>query len=160
MKRVTRALLGRMPLPVIGAESDKNARGQALVIAGSASVPGAVLLAGVAALRAGAGKLQLATDRTIAAQVGLAVPEAMVIALAGRGTTRVLARHVERADAILIGPGMDEAGAITTLVAQVAKHVRDDATIVLDAAALRAADRIGRGILTPHTGEMAELFGV
>jgi len=37
-----------------------------LVVGGSAEVPGAVLLAGVAALRAGAGKLQLATVRDAA----------------------------------------------------------------------------------------------
>jgi NAD(P)H-hydrate repair Nnr-like enzyme with NAD(P)H-hydrate dehydratase domain len=78
---VTRALLRRMPLPQPGSDDDKDARGRVLVIGGSAQVAGAVLLAGVAALRSGAGKLQLATVASAAAALGMAVPEALVIAL-------------------------------------------------------------------------------
>ncbi len=51
---LTPALLRERPLPV-PEEGSKEARGSAFVIGGSASVPGAALLAGVAALRAGAG---------------------------------------------------------------------------------------------------------
>lgn len=160
MKRVTPALLRRMPLPRLDGESDKDARGRVLVIAGSEGVPGAVLLAGVAALRAGAGKLQLATPKAVAIQLGLAVPEAMVIALPKRGDMRVLRPHVEQADAILIGPGMDEATPIATLVGDVAKRMRPEATLVLDAVGIRAAGRLRRGIITPHSGEMADLLGI
>ena len=52
-----------------------------LVVGGSVEVPGAALLAAIAALRAGAGKLQIATCRSIATQLGLAVPEALVLGL-------------------------------------------------------------------------------
>ena len=52
-----------------------------LVIGGSVEVPGAALLAGIAALRAGAGKLQIATGRSVAPHLGLAVPEALVAGL-------------------------------------------------------------------------------
>jgi hydroxyethylthiazole kinase-like uncharacterized protein yjeF len=149
-----------MPLPNVDAESDKNARGQTLVIAGSEGVPGAALLAGVAALRAGAGKLQLATVEPVAIHLGLAVPEAMVIALPRRDWTRRLAPHVAQADAILIGPGMDDDAPMHKLVGDVAKRMRADATLVLDAAAIPAADRIGRGVITPHSGEMAALLDV
>lgn len=158
--RVTPALLRRMPLPKPSAESDKNARGAALVIAGSEGVPGAALLAGVAALRAGAGKLQLATSKAVAIQLGLAVPEALVIPLPRSGGIRALNPHVKKADAILIGPGMDEDAPMHTLVGDVAKRMRPEATLVLDVTAIRAAERIRRGIITPHSGEMADLLDV
>jgi hypothetical protein len=63
---VTGELLRRMPLPRPGQDGDKEERGRVLVIGGSREVPGGALLAGVAALRAGAGKLQIATNRSIA----------------------------------------------------------------------------------------------
>ena len=82
---VTRALLRRIPLPLPDAESDKDARGRVLAVGGSAQTPGAILLAGVAALRAGAGKLQLATVRGASSALGVAVPEALVVALEEAG---------------------------------------------------------------------------
>ena len=159
-RKVTPALLRRMPLPTPDAQSDKEARGRVLIVAGSEAVPGAALLAGVSALRAGAGKLQIATAKPVAIQLGLAVPEAMVIGMPPGSGIRLLGPHVEAADAILIGPGMDEGGAMRRLVRDVAKRMKPDATLVLDAAAIRAADRIRRGIITPHSGEMANLLGV
>ena len=57
-KAVTPALLRAWPLPDGG--SGKDDRGSVLVIGGARKTPGAALLAGVAALRAGAGRLTLA----------------------------------------------------------------------------------------------------
>jgi ADP-dependent NAD(P)H-hydrate dehydratase len=42
-------------------------------------VPGAALLAGLGALRSGAGVLQIATCKSIASHLGMAMPEAMVV---------------------------------------------------------------------------------
>ena len=78
---VTADLLRGMPLPALSDDSDKDERGRVLVVAGSREVPGGALLAGVAALRAGAGKLQIATAASVAPYLGLAVPEALVVAL-------------------------------------------------------------------------------
>ncbi|HEY4304443.1 MAG TPA: NAD(P)H-hydrate dehydratase [Gemmatimonadaceae bacterium] len=149
-----------MPLPKIGGASDKEDRGCAMVIGGSEATPGAALLAGVAALRAGAGKLQIATPNDVAIQLGLAVPEAMVIGLPSRAAMRKLAPHLSQADAILIGPGMDEKAATASLVRDVAKRMQVDATLVLDAVAIRWADHLRRGVITPHSGEMADLMDV
>ena len=98
---ITRALLERMPLPKLHGDDDKEARGRVLVVGGSTLVPGALLLAGEAALRAGAGKLQLATARGASVGLGLAVPEALVVPLPQTrggeiGSKRIHAR-VERA---------------------------------------------------------------
>ncbi len=160
MKNVTPALLRRMPLPTLDSDGDKDTRGCALVIAGSTIVPGAVLLAGVATLRAGAGKLQLASDDAVAIQLGLAVPEALVIPLSKRGVKTALASHVAQADAILIGPGMEEGSAMKRLVRDVASLTGDETPLVLDAAALVGAEYLARGVITPHAGEMATLLGI
>jgi ADP-dependent NAD(P)H-hydrate dehydratase len=73
---VTADLLREWQLEAPG--SSKDARGAALVVGGSSSTPGAVILAGESALRAGGGKLQVATARSTAGQVSLALPEALV----------------------------------------------------------------------------------
>jgi ADP-dependent NAD(P)H-hydrate dehydratase len=174
-KEITPALLRRMPLPPLDADADKETRGQVLVVGGSMRVPGAILLAGVAALRAGAGKLQLATVRGGALSLGLAVPESLVIALpatsageiAGSRAWRALKPHAETTSAVLVGPGMIGDGAAPMIRALV-KALGDDATLVLDSAALlslRGNEQMlialdGRAVLTPHAGEMATLLGI
>lgn len=66
---ITPRLLRGWPLPV-PEDGDKEARGRVLVIGGSEELPGAVLLAGEATLRTGAGKLRLAVPAAIAPWVG------------------------------------------------------------------------------------------
>ena len=63
---IDHASLRRWPLPEPDEAGDKNDRGRVLVIGGGRSVPGAIVLSAIAALRAGAGKLQLATVREAA----------------------------------------------------------------------------------------------
>ena len=114
---LTADFLRSIPLPQPSADGDKDKRGRVLVIAGSAQVPGGALLAGVAALRAGAGKLQIATSASVAIHLGLAVPEALVIAVPELPTgglmlegADLLLDRANRCDAVLIGPGMVDAG--------------------------------------------------
>ena len=173
---VTRALLRRMPLPRPDAEGDKNSRGCVLAVGGSAETPGAILLAGVAALRAGAGKLQLATVQSVAAALGIAVPESLVVALAetrggeisGDAPARAMRDRVAHVDALLIGPGMSSERAARALMHGFVRRLGEDATLVLDASAVTALhgdddallELHGRAVLTPHAGEMATLLGV
>src|SRR4051812_13111510 len=79
--RVTGALLKRWPLPALEGMAGKEDRGRVLVVGGSAQNPGGALLAALAALRAGAGKLQIATARSAAAALAVRVPEARVMPL-------------------------------------------------------------------------------
>lgn len=173
-RAVTPALLRRIPLPALDHAGDKHTRGQVLVVGASVRVPGAILLSGVAALRAGAGKLQLATVEQVSVSLGLAVPESLVIALPathdgeidGARAGRLLREYLERADAVLIGPGM--LNATSELLGEIVKHLGDDTMLVIDAAALEVlgsspsaiAPAAGRTILTPHAGEMATILGV
>ena len=80
-RALTAAELKRHPLPAVRG-GDKDSHGQILIIAGSRDVPGAGLLAAHGAMRAGAGKLQIAVPDDIAIPLGIAMPEAMVVGFA------------------------------------------------------------------------------
>jgi hydroxyethylthiazole kinase-like uncharacterized protein yjeF len=176
---ITPALLRRMPLPPLAEDGDKESRGRVLVVGGSMLVPGAILLAGVATLRAGAGKLQLATVRGAAVGLALEVPEALVVPLpqtrageiAGARAVAPLRDYAGGAGALLLGPGMMTGPSAVALLAGLLRHLGDDTTLVLDGAGLVALREVGRSarrlaplagrlVLTPHAGEMASLLDV
>ncbi|HUS24829.1 MAG TPA: NAD(P)H-hydrate dehydratase [Candidatus Binatia bacterium] len=163
--RVDAALLRRWPLPMPGPDGDKEARGRVLIIAGSREMPGAAILAAHAALRAGAGKLCVATAASVAGAVGCAVPEARVIALresAAGGVDPAEARRVaEDFDAALIGPGMLDERAVHAFARAFLLRA-GAAPVVLDATAMGlvcdgALPAGAQVVLTPHAGELAHL---
>ncbi len=168
-------LLRTIPLPPPG--EDKNKRGRVLIAGGNHAVPGAALLAAEAALRAGAGKLQVATGRSVAPGLALRLPEALVMGLSetesgdlGPDATEALAKAAKRTDAVLLGPGMMDRDVAMELVQGVLALLDAVAgpAIVLDAGALcghtalRDALRphAGRAVLTPHAGEMATVLDI
>jgi ADP-dependent NAD(P)H-hydrate dehydratase len=172
------ALLRGWPLPVPGDDSDKEARGHVLILGGSREMPGAVILAATAALRAGAGKLTIATGRSVAQLVALAIPESRVLGLgeneAGGFTVEAVAALDPLADkinAILIGPGMQDEAATARLVHALLPRLEgSDTRVLLDAEAMGALLHPPGGeapfrfntpvLLTPHAGEMAHLTGI
>jgi len=174
---VTPDLLRGWPLPRPdddGAGRGKDTRGSVLVIGGSTDVPGAILLAGTAALRAGAGKLQLATPRDVAPGLAIAVPEARVLGLARTESGDIdpseaarLAGAVEGVPAALIGPGMLDVPTVQELLRRLLPQMKETA-LALDAAGLAAVseDRAalhhldGAAVLTPHTVELALMLGI
>ncbi|MFJ4219745.1 NAD(P)H-hydrate dehydratase [Curtobacterium luteum] len=152
----------------------KYGRGQVLVVGGAARTPGAAVLSALAALRVGAGRLTLAVARSVASTVAVAVPESGVEPLdedadghvaigAGDGIADVAAS----ADAVLIGPGLDEPDGTRDLVGSLARAVGPDTFVVLDAFALGVAADLrqeleplrGRLVMTPNTGEAERLLG-
>ncbi len=167
---VTPELLRLHGLPAPEAGS-KDGRGGVLVAGGSLAVPGAVVLAGTAALRAGAGRLRIATCRSLAAAVGLAVPESLVIGLEETEAGGIAADNADRLaaaaarmDAVLIGPGMMDPPATTALAGRLLPELGSPA--VVDAGALACLKQLagklkqggGRLVITPHAGEMARLL--
>ncbi len=142
-----------------------------MVIGGATEVPGALLLAGTAALRVGAGKLKLAGPRSTIGPLGAAMPEARVIGLPETGDGFLdrkagsRAGEVAHAQAILIGPGMLNDDAIRGFMDEILGRVVDR-TVVIDALALHAL-RGGRYrfsedtsvVLTPNIDEMAKITG-
>jgi ADP-dependent NAD(P)H-hydrate dehydratase len=169
---VTAALLRRWQIPQAGEQSDKQDRGIAMVVGGAVEVPGALLLAGVAALRAGAGKLQLAGPRGAATALGVALPEARVFLLPetpdgflDRKAGVRVAECAGEASAVLIGPGMLNEDAIRSFMEALLPRLAGQ-RIVIDAIALSAL-RGGRfrftedmeAVLTPSPAEMAKVAG-
>jgi hydroxyethylthiazole kinase-like uncharacterized protein yjeF len=161
------------PLPAPGSDTDKNRRGRVLVAGGSETVPGALRLTGEAALRAGAGKLQLATVARAAMPLGVRVPEAAIFPLpansAGEladGAGEILASYLERCDTLVLGPGMGAEAPAEAILKPIVARPDAARTIVLDAAILAAAAEMtdairahdGRIVLTPHPGEMIRLM--
>jgi ADP-dependent NAD(P)H-hydrate dehydratase len=157
---ITPALLRKWPLPFPAGDDDKNARGRLLAVAGSAELPGAAVLAANAALRAGAGKVCIATDPSVAVSVGIAVPEARIVAADRRGCAALL-EETDRFDALLVGPGIFEPK--RGQLACMRELAAGMSPVVVDAGALdmfangRRAGRGSQFIVTPHMGEMAHL---
>jgi ADP-dependent NAD(P)H-hydrate dehydratase len=173
---VTPELLRNWPLP--GPSGSKRSRGQVLVVGGAAATPGGVALAGLASLRVGAGRVQLAVAGSVAPAVAATFPEAGVLGLPETGSGSVSgAEAAERlrdvvgpADAVLIGPGLDDAEEAAALLERLVPHVDGDAGLVLDAYALGALARSAElsnlvrnrprpALLTPNSGELRLLKG-
>ncbi len=163
------------PLPVHGEGTDKNSRGRVLLAGGAEFVPGALRLTGEAALRVGAGKLQMATVRAAAMSLGVLVPEAAMIALPADGDGEIavsaadlLSDAMTRCDTLILGPGTSMRDGTTDLVRHLIATPRAGLSIVLDAAAISCAGDLahaigrhdGRIVMTPHYGEMAALTGL
>lgn len=168
--QVTAHLLREWTLPPPG--SDKEGRGVVLVVGGSRSTPGAVLLAGESALRAGSGKLQVATVDSVASQVSVAVPEAMVRGFAeaasGDIATEACADIVamaREATTTLLGPGLLDprgaadllAGIVPRLAGPVVVDALGTAYVTDHPDGLHHLD--GRCVLTLNLNELAKTLG-
>lgn len=159
---ITPRVLREWPLP--DPQGSKEARGTVLVAGGARTTPGAVLLAGLAALRAGAGKLQLAVAADSAVPLSIAVPEAKVIGLPDH--EEQLLEMAGEADVLAIGPGLDRIEDADRLLRELLEVASEDAGVVLDAYALGALskdpsllkDRPQRIVLTPNTTEAGILL--
>lgn len=167
-------VLNQFPLPMPAGNSDKNSRGTVLAIAGSFRVPGAAILAGTSALRAGAGKIQLALPQSIALGVATAFLECGIVPLEENAAGDSLAvsspefiRSINVADTILIGPGIMDATEANGFV-RLALENGNKQRFVIDALALCQLGKAtpllvkhpNRIVLTPHHGEMAALLGI
>jgi ADP-dependent NAD(P)H-hydrate dehydratase len=185
-EHVTNASLHGWPLPMPSQDGDKEQRGRILIVGGSREIPGAILLAATAALRAGAGKLAIATGASVAHLVAIAIPEARVIGLPESDDSGFLAHAAETvaplmksSDAVLIGPGMeDEAAAGAFIMGLLALLEQQDPPsrprLLLDACAMCVASQSEQGsngqrflgrfnadvLFTPHAGEVAHLTGI
>jgi hydroxyethylthiazole kinase-like uncharacterized protein yjeF len=154
------------------AESNKGSYGHVLVLGGSLGKAGAAAMAGMAALRAGAGLSTVATAQSVIGTVAGFHPELMTEPLAetkaGAIATSARDRIVELAEgksAIAIGPGISRNPQTTELIQSLVAVL--EVPIVLDADGLNAfegrSDELsGKGrtlVITPHPGEMARLTG-
>lgn len=165
---VTPQSLRDWPLPEVADGGDKHQRGTVLVVGGSTSTPGALLLTGLAALRSGAGRLQVVTVETTSVALAVAVPEAAVVgcvagpdgSLDAAAADEVL-RRAKRSSALVLGPGLMSQSGAAGLLAGVLPRLGSTPT-VLDGLALPAlTPEMLAGttaVLTPNDGELAALL--
>ncbi|MGO4341774.1 NAD(P)H-hydrate dehydratase [Pedococcus sp. 2YAF34] len=164
------AALARWPLP--DASGGKEQRGRVVVVGGSRHTPGAVLLAAEAAVRAGAGKPQVATVGSVAVAASVALPEAFVTALPETDEGEIAPEAAEHVlelaadcDAVLLGPGLLSPERACAFLEQVLPHLR--CPVVVDALGMAyvtahpdgLAHLEGRAVLTPNESELAETLG-
>jgi NAD(P)H-hydrate epimerase len=163
------------PLPRLApreADSHKGDFGRALLIGGSQGMAGAIAMAGMAALRSGAGLVKLATPAACQPTVASFEPSAMTVPLTcdaqgriARGALAALDELVKEATAIALGPGLGRSDELVEIVSRLYQTVTQP--MVVDADALFAlAERPetlkhpgGPRVLTPHPGEFGRLIG-
>lgn len=154
------------------AESNKGSYGHVLIIGGSVGKAGSVAMAGMAALRAGAGLATVATPESALPTVAGFFPELMTDPLPETGTGTIATSAGVRIEELLksttvaaIGPGISRDPHTATLVRSLVAHHK--IPMVVDADGLNAFEGHtnklnGNGrvlVITPHPGEMARLVG-
>jgi ADP-dependent NAD(P)H-hydrate dehydratase / NAD(P)H-hydrate epimerase len=160
-------LIGPRPLA-----ANKGNFGHVLVIGGSVGKAGAAAMAGMAALRSGAGLSTVATPKSVLATVAGFHPEVMTEAVEETDAGTISTRGSERMDALIknmtvlaVGPGISRNPETSEFVRSLV--VKCKSALVLDADGLnafegRASELNGKGrslVITPHPGEMARLTG-
>ncbi|MBX7168462.1 MAG: NAD(P)H-hydrate dehydratase [Pirellulales bacterium] len=159
-------------LPERHSDSHKGDYGRLLVVGGSTGMAGAVALAGMAALRAGAGLVRLAVPAACQATAAGFEPALMTVGLAHDDAGRIaatarqaLAAQLDWATVVACGPGLGSSPDLVTLVQWIYAEAR--CPVVVDADGLNALaagaaplDRhAAPRVLTPHPGEFARLAG-
>jgi ADP-dependent NAD(P)H-hydrate dehydratase / NAD(P)H-hydrate epimerase len=157
-------------LPERPERAHKGDFGRVLIIAGSAEFPGAAILAGLGAMRAGAGMVQVATAGSVAERLAGNVPELTWMVLdeeapgliAPSGWRRATS-EAESFDAVVVGPGLGSQPATQRRTRNLVGGLRTPAVVDADGLnALAGTDRWWQGlraslVLTPHPGEFARL---
>ena len=169
-------------LPARAPWSHKGDYGRVTIVAGSAGKVGAARLAGLGALRGGAGLVTVATPGSCVPDISQ-TPELMTLALPDRHG-KVMAKGAEavlalKSDVIAVGPGFGTALGATNLILQLLDKYAGP--LILDADALNVLDfeddaiqktfvqRAIRAyktnqryavIMTPHLGEFSRLTGL
>jgi hydroxyethylthiazole kinase-like uncharacterized protein yjeF len=157
--------------PVPGIKGHKYSRGHAVVVSGGASFTGAARLAAMAALRAGAGLVTIASPPAALAINATAELAVMVRSVAGAAELEMLLSD-KRLNAVAIGPGAG-VGAATREMVLTTLHGERSAVVDADGLTSFAQSGVeedgpgtlfaalaanGRAVLTPHSGEFHRLF--
>ncbi len=141
--------------------SHKGDYGRALLMGGNRQTGGAILLAGEACLRSGAGLVTLGIPRSIQLSALGYLPEAMQLACGAEELDEL--PNIEPFQALAIGPGMGRSEGALALVESLAALSLPNC--VWDADALNLLAQIPKrfwpkaGLFTPHPGEFDRLFG-
>ncbi|MEC9010062.1 MAG: NAD(P)H-hydrate dehydratase [Planctomycetota bacterium] len=166
-------ITGDPPIPERPVAGHKGTFGHVLIAAGSVGMSGAAALAGLGALRSGAGLVRLAVPQSLVGVVAAIEPSYLVLPLpednGGRTSGNAgseLSRAATVATAMAIGPGWGHSVELEGLATSLFETL--DCPLVVDADGLNllaTAGTLATGgppaagrVLTPHPGEMARLM--
>jgi NAD(P)H-hydrate epimerase len=156
--------------PRRGPQSTKFSSGQVAIAGGSRGLTGAVRMASLAAIRAGAGYATVAVPADLELVYEIAQPEVMSVACPGGdgclvpASEKAVLRTFERAAAGVLGPGLGRDPGSFELAREAAGKI--ECPLVIDADGLNAfagrletlARRPAPTVLTPHAGELGRLL--
>ena len=162
MKVIDQALLKKVIIDR-SRSSHKGDYGRLLLIGGTYPYRGAIIMATLGAVRSGAGLVTVATDKENISALHSHLPEAMAFDL---GDKQLLEQQLQKANIVLLGPGLvdDERG--EELLQTVFHHLDQDQTLILDGGALSIFAKTGMKfpkaqlVLTPHQREWQVLSGL
>ena len=148
--------------------SDKRTFGHLFVIGGSRDYPGAVLMCARAALRSGVGLVTVFVPELLVGAYAACAPEAIWVGwpeVSGGGLALgglpLLHTRLERATALVVGPGLGSEGEAAALPGEIVRMA--GVPVVFDADALQPsifdAARGKRVVCLPHAGEFQRIAG-
>ena len=143
--------------------SHKGDYGRLLLLGGTYPYGGAIIMATLAAVKSGAGLVTVGTDRENIPALHSHLPEAMAFSLQDQ---HLLKEQLEKAEVILLGPGLGDDAFGENLVKQVFVNLSQNQILIVDGGALTILARTSLSfpsnqfILTPHQKEWEKLSGI
>ena len=161
MKVIDQALLEKV-IVERPRHSHKGDYGRLLLLGGTYPYGGAIIMSAIAAVKSGAGLVTVGTDKENIPALHSHLPEAMAFSLQDQ---QLLKEQLEKAEVILLGPGLREDAFGEELVKWVFNNLRSDQILIADGGALGILAKahlpfpFGQLILTPHQKEWERLSG-
>ena len=143
--------------------SHKGDYGRLLLLGGTYPYGGAIIMPALAAVKSGAGLVTVGTDRENIPALHSYLPEAMAFSIQDQ---QLLKEQLEKAEVILLGPGLRDDTFGENLVKQVFASLKQNQILIVDGGALTILSRISLSfpssqlILTPHQKEWEKLSGI
>lgn len=143
--------------------SHKGDYGRLLLLGGTYPYGGAIIVAALAAVKSGAGLVTVGTDRENIPALHSHLPEAMAFSLQDQ---QLLKEQLEKAEVVLLGPGLGDDASGEDLVKQVFAGLKQNQILIVDGGALTILARTSLSfpssqlILTPHQKEWEKLSGI
>lgn len=143
--------------------SHKGDYGRLLLLGGTYPYGGAIIMAALAAVKSGAGLMTVGTDRENIPALHSHLPEPMAFSLQDQ---QLLKDQLEKAEVILLGPGLGDNAFGEDLVKQVFAGLKQNQILIVDGGALTILARTSLSfpssqlILTPHQKEWEKLSGI
>ena len=162
MKVIDQALLEKVIIER-SRHSHKGDYGRLLLLGGTYPYGGAIIMSAIAAIKSGAGLVTVGTDQENIPALHSHLPEAMAFSLQDQ---QLLKEQLEKAEVILLGPGLREDAFGEELVKRVFDRLRKDQILIADGGALGILAKAhfpfpsSQLILTPHQKEWEKLSGI